>query len=96
MSKSSAGYDPYHRFAAALVASAIRAARKIEEPGTDATSVSALKAIAWLMRPGAADQWFDMAGFDYEALAQRLPLERWVELGREALKDAPELRRAVT
>ena len=89
-------YDPYHRFAAALVAHAIKAARKIERPGTDETRVSALKAIAWLTRPDAAYQWFDMAGFDYEALAQRLPLERWVELGNEALKAAPELRRAVT
>lgn len=96
MSKSSAGYDPYHRFAAALVGHAIKAARKIESPGTEATRLSALKAIAWLTRPGDADQWFDLAGFDYEVLAQRLPLERWVELGNEALKAAPELRRAVS
>ena len=96
MPRSPAGYDPYHRFAAALVGSAITAARKIEEPGTYDTRVSALKAIAWLAYPGDAGQWFDMAGFEYEALVERLPLERWVELGRAAVKAAPELKRAVT
>ncbi len=94
--RSPAGYDPYHRFAAALIASAITAARKIEGPGTHATHVSALKAIAWLTHPGDADQWFDMAGFEHQALTERLPLERWIELGREALEAMPELRRAIT
>ncbi len=92
----STGYDPYYRFAAALIANAIKAARKIEQPSSYETRVSALKAIAWLARPGAADQWFDMAGFDYAALVGRLPLERWVKLGHELLTTDPQLKSAVT
>lgn len=92
----STGYDPYYRFAAALIASAIKAARKIEQPNNRQTQVSALKAIAWLARPGAADQWFDMAGFEHEALVERLPLERWVKRGHELLTSDPQLKNATT
>ncbi len=52
------GYDPYSRFAAALIASAIKAARKIEQPCSHDAQVSALRAIAWLAWPGAGDRWF--------------------------------------
>jgi len=58
--------------------------------------VSALRAIAWLARPEAADLWFDMAGFEYEALVERLPLDRWIARGRELLASDAHLREAVT
>ena len=90
------GYDPYYRFAAALIASAIKAARKIEQPCSHATQVSALKAIAWLAWPGAGDQWYEMAGFEQVALLERLPLERWVKRGRELVTTNPQLKKAVT
>jgi len=92
----STGYNPDYRFAAALIANAIKAARKIEQVSNHETRVSALKAIAWLSRPGAADQWFEMAGFEHEALAERLPLERWVKLAREHLATDPQLKHAMT
>jgi hypothetical protein len=92
----STSYDPHCRFAAALIASAIKAARKIEQPNNHEAHLSALKAIEWLARPGAADQWFDMAGFDYEALVERLPLSRWVKRGRELVTADGQLKKAVT
>lgn len=92
----STGYDPYYRLAAALIASAIKAARKIEQPSNHETQLSALKAIAWLARPGTGDQWFDMAGFEHAALVERLPLERWVKRGRELLTINPRLKSAIT
>ncbi|NIR43844.1 MAG: hypothetical protein GWN99_05835 [Gemmatimonadetes bacterium] len=94
--KKRVNYDPYYRFAAALIASAIKTARKIEQPSSHETQVSALRAIAWLAQPGPADQWFDMAGFEHEALVEHLPLERWVERGRELLSSDPQLKKAVT
>jgi len=92
----STGYDPHCRFAAALIASAIKAARKIEQAGNHEAHLSALRAIEWLARPGAADQWFEMAGFDYEALVERLPLTRWVKRGRELVAADGQLKKAVT
>jgi len=92
----STGYDPYYRLAAALIASAIKAARKIEQPSNHETQLSALKAIAWLARPGAGDQWFDMAGFEHTALVEHLPLDRWIARGRELLASDAHLREAVT
>ncbi len=92
----STSYDPHCRFAAALIASAIKAARKIEQPSGHEAHVAALRAIEWLARPGAADQWFDMAGFDYEALVERLPLGRWVKRGRELVTADGQLKKAVT
>ncbi len=92
----STGYDPDYRFAAALIASAIKAARKIEQPCSHETQVSALRAIAWLAWPGAGDQWFDMAGFERVALLERLPLDRWVKRGRELLTTNPQLKKAIT
>jgi len=58
--------------------------------------VGALRAIAWLARPEAADLWFDMAGFEYEALVERLPLDRWIARGRKLLASDARLREAVT
>jgi len=92
----STSYNPDYRFAAALIANAIKTARKIEQGSDHETRVSALKAIAWLSRPGAADQWFEMAGFEHDALTERLPLERWVKLGREQLATDPQLKHAMT
>lgn len=92
----STGYDPYYRFAAALIVSAIKAARKIEQPCSHDTQVSALRAIAWLAWPGAGDRWFDMAGFEQVALLERLPLDRWVKRGRELLTTNPQLKKAMT
>ena len=92
----SAGYNPDYRFAAALIASAIKAARKIEQPCSHETQVSALRAIAWLAWPGAGDQWFDMAGFEQVAVMERLPLDRWVKRGRELLRTSPQLKKAMT
>ena len=92
----STGYDPYYRLAAALIASVIKAARKIEQPSNHETQLSALKAIAWLARPGAGDQWFDMAGFEHTALVEHLPLDRWIARGRELLASDAHLREAVT
>jgi hypothetical protein len=89
------GYDPYYRFAAALIVSAIKAARKIEQPCSHDTQVSALRAIEWLARPGAGNQWFDMAGFEQVALLERLPLDRWVKRGRELLTSDPQLKKAM-
>jgi hypothetical protein len=57
--------------------------------------VSALRAIAWLASPGVADQWFDLAGFEYNALVERLPLERWIKRGHELLTSDADLRKAV-
>ncbi len=94
--KKLTGYDPDHRLAAALIASAIKAARKIEQPCSHDTQVSALRAIAWLAWPGAGDQWFDMAGFERVALLERLPLDRWVKQGRELLTTNPQLKKAMT
>lgn len=91
----SPGYDPYLRFAAALIGSAIVAARKLEHPDR-AVQASALKAIAWLALPGGGDQWFDMAGLEHAALIERLPIELWVERGREMVAADPELKKAVT
>ena len=92
----STGYDPYYRFGAALVASAIKAARKIEGPGTRETYVAAMTAIAWLARPAASNEWFEMAGFEHDALVGRLPLDRWVERGRALMLSDPDLLRALT
>lgn len=92
----STGYDPYNRLAAALIASTIKAARKIERPCSHDTQVRALNAVAWLAWPGAGDQWFDMAGFEQVALLERLPLDRWVERGRELLRTNPQLKKAMT
>ncbi len=92
----STGYDPYDRFAAALIANAIKSARKIEQPCSHDTQVSALRAIAWLAWPGAGNQWFDMAGFEQVALLERLPLESWVKQGRELLTRNPQLKKAMT
>jgi hypothetical protein len=92
----STGYDPYYRLAAALIASVIKAARKIEQPSNHETQLSALKAIAWLARPGAGDQWFDMAGFEHAALVEHLSLDRWIARGRELLASDAHLREAVT
>jgi hypothetical protein len=94
--KKSTGYDPDHRLAAALIAHAIKTARKIERPNNHAIRVRALSAIAWLARPEAADPWFDMAGFEYKAAVERLPLDRWIARGRELLASDPHLREAVT
>jgi len=94
--KKPIGYDPDGRLAAALIAHAIKSARKIERPNSHEIRVSALRAIAWLARPEAADLWFDMAGFEYEALVERLPLDRWIARGRELLASDPHLREAVT
>ncbi len=91
----SSSYDPYDRFAAALIASAIKAARKIEQPCSHDTQVSALKAIAWLAWPGSGDQWFEMAGFEQVALVERLPLERWIKRGRELVSTNPQLKKAI-
>jgi hypothetical protein len=91
----SIGYDPYYRFAAALIASAINAARKIEQPCSHDTQVSALRAIAWLAWPGAGEQWFDMAGFEQVALLERLPLDLWVKRGRELLVTNPQLMKSM-
>ncbi|KPK79475.1 MAG: hypothetical protein AMS25_12555 [Gemmatimonas sp. SM23_52] len=96
MLKRPTGYDPYDRFGAALIANAIKTARKVERPTTRETRVSALKAIAWLASPGLARQWFDLAGFEYNALVDRLPLEHWVERGHELLTSDADLRKAVT
>ena len=93
--KKSTGYDPYDRFAAALIASAIHAARKIERPHTHQIHVSALRAIAWLASPAASNRWFDMAGFEYAALVDRLPLERWISQGRELVLSDAALRNAM-
>jgi hypothetical protein len=92
----SPGHDPYYRFAAALIASAIKSAGKIEQPNSQEVQIRALKAIAWLARPGTTHQWFDMAGFDHEALVERLPLERWVKRGQELLSSDPQLKKAIT
>jgi hypothetical protein len=92
----STGYDPNNRFAAALIANAIKAARKIEQPCSYETQVSALRAIAWLAWPGAGDQWFEMAGFEQVAIVERLPMERWVKRGRELMALNPQLRKAIT
>ena len=94
----STSYDPYNRFAAALIASAITAARKIEQPCSHDTQVSALRAIAWLAWPGPApgDQWFDVAGFEQVAILERLPLDRRVDRGHELLTTNPQLKKAMT
>lgn len=94
--KKSTGYDPYDRFAAALIAHAIKSARKVDQPVTHETRVSALRAIAWLATPGVVEQWFDLAGFEYQALVERLPLERWIERGHELLAEDAHLRRALS
>jgi hypothetical protein len=94
--KKLTGYDPDNRLAAALIAHAIKTARKIERPNNHAIRVRALSAIAWLARPEAADPWFDMAGFEYKAAAERLPLDRWIARGRELLASDAHLREAVT
>lgn len=91
----SSGYDPYLRFAAALIGSAIVAARKLEHPDRS-VKTSALKAIAWLALPGTGDQWFEMAGVEHSALIEHLPIELWIERGREMVAADPELRRAIT
>lgn len=92
----STAYDPDNRFAAALIASAIKAAQKIEQPCSHDTQVSALKAIAWLAWPGPDDQWFEVAGFEQVALLEHLPLDRWVKRGRELLTTNPQLKKAMT
>ncbi len=94
--KKSTGYDPYDRFSAALIAHAIKTARNVERSSTHEMRVSSLRAIAWLASPGVADQWFEMAGFEYKALVERLPLERWIRRGHELLKSDADLRKAVT
>ena len=94
--KKSAAYDPYDRFSAALIAQAIKTARNVERPSTHEMHVSALRAIAWLASPGVSDQWFDFAGFEYQALVERLPLERWIQRGHELLTSDAHLRRAVS
>ena len=94
--KKSIGYDPDGRLAAALVAHAIKTARRIECPNNQEVRASALKAIAWLARPEAADLWFDMAGFEYEALVEHLPLDHWIARGRDLLASDARLREAVT
>lgn len=86
--------DPYLRFASALIANAIAAARKLEHPDRT-VQATALRAIAWLASPGAADPWVAMAGLDQGALVERFPLERWVKRGRELVAADPELRKAV-
>ena len=40
--------------------------------------------------------WFDMAGLEYKALVERLPLERWIARGRDLLASDARLREAVT
>ncbi|UCC74061.1 MAG: hypothetical protein JSV86_05740 [Gemmatimonadota bacterium] len=90
------GYDPDGRLAAALIAHAIKTARRIECPNNQEGRVSALRAIAWLARPEAADLWFDMAGFEYKALVERLPLDRWIARGCDLLASDARLREAVT
>jgi hypothetical protein len=94
--KKPTGYDPDDRLAAALIAHAIETARKIERPNNHEIRVRALRAIAWLARPEAADPWFDVAGFEYKAAVERLPLDRWIARGRELLASDPHLREAVT
>jgi hypothetical protein len=94
--KKSIGYNPDGRFAAALIAHAIKTARRIESPNNQEARVSALRAIEWLARPESADLWFDMAGFEYDALVERLPLERWIARGRDLLASDARLREAVT
>ncbi|UCC83654.1 MAG: hypothetical protein JSW46_01600 [Gemmatimonadota bacterium] len=94
--KKSTGYDPYDRFAAAVIAHAINTARKVERPSTHEMRVSALRAIAWLASPGVAGQWFDLAGFEYKALVERLPLELWIKRGHELLTGDAGLRKAVS
>ncbi len=79
-----------------MIADAIGAARKIERPRNHAIRMRALRAIAWLALPGAAGRWFDMAGFEHEALVERLPLEHWIERGRELVESDRRLREAVT
>lgn len=95
MTKSTA-YDPYDRLAAALIAHAIKSARRVDQPTTHEIRVSALRAIEWLASPRLAHQWFDLAGFEYEALVGRLPLRHWIERGNELLSDDADLQKAVS
>jgi hypothetical protein len=37
-----------------------------------------------------------MAGFEYKALVERLPLDRWIARGRDLLASDAGLREAVT
>jgi len=94
--KKSIDYDPDVRVAAALIANAIKTARRIEYPNSQEVRVSSLRAIAWLARPEAASLWFDMAGFEYKALVERLPLDRWIAHGHDLLANDARLREAVT
>ncbi len=79
-----------------MIADAIGAARKIERPRNHAIRMRALRAIAWLAVPAAAGRWFDMAGLEHEALVEHLPLQHWIERGRELLESDRRLREAVT
>ncbi len=79
-----------------MIAHAIKTARTIECPNTQEVRVSALRAIAWLARPEDADVWFEMAGFEYKALVERLPLDSWIARGRDLLASDARLREAVT
>ncbi len=93
--KKSIGYNPDGRLAAAMVVHAIKTARRIECPNNQEVHASALRAIAWLARPETADLWFDMAGFEYKALVEHLPLDRWIARGRDLLASDARLREAV-
>jgi hypothetical protein len=85
-----------HRLAAALIAHAIKTARRIECPNNQEVRVSALRAIARLARPEAAGLWFDMAGFEYKVLIERLPLDRRIARARDLLASDAGLGEAVT